>query len=84
MLLSKCAKSAVVREGGLDALAGTYDPAPGGTLMIIIREGLDTDADIKQLLANITANGRNISYTEKSRDISRGREIITYSLTEAF
>ena len=83
LMLSQCDKSAVVSEEDLACLKGSYDPAPGSSLMIVVRDGLDTDADVKYLLDNICAEGRNVSFTEKGRVTKRGRTVISFDLSEA-
>ncbi|MCR4585079.1 MAG: glycosyltransferase family 39 protein [Lachnospiraceae bacterium] len=83
LLLSQCERSAVVAEDKLDCLNKSYAPDPGDKLMIVIREGLDTDADLAYLKDNLIKPGSNLSFKEKSRDISRGRTVITFDLSEA-
>ena len=83
LLLSKCRNSAVVRENELDVLKGSYDTEAGTTLMIIVRDGLDTDSDVNYLIENIFPEGKNFSLTEKSRDLRRGRWVINYDLAKA-
>ena len=72
---------AVVSEDKLEILKASYVPVPGRKLMIVVRDGIDTDADVAYLLDNITAEGYRISYKEKDRVTKRGRTVISYDLS---
>ncbi|MCR5249365.1 MAG: glycosyltransferase family 39 protein [Lachnospiraceae bacterium] len=80
LLLSKCRKSAVVREGDFESLAGTYRPVAGSTLLFIVREGLDADADVAGLIKLLPEDGYKLRLKENSREQSRGRILISYSV----
>ncbi|MCR5118275.1 MAG: hypothetical protein K6B44_01480 [Lachnospiraceae bacterium] len=81
ILLSKCDMSAVVSEDKLEILKASYVPVPGRKLMIVVRDGIDTDADVAYLLDNIAAEGYRISYKEKDRVTKRGRTVISFDLS---
>ncbi len=79
LLLSRCRNVAVVREDSLPELAGSYSAAAGDTLLLVVREGVDTEADAEWIQKELPAGG---SLVESERKSVRGNLWILYRVED--
>ena len=83
LLLSKCRDTAVVREDGIDVLAGTYKADIGSTLLMVVHRGVEAGDNVKRFAASLTDKAMGTMLVENKRESVRGNTWIYYKVEAA-